>query len=223
MSSHVLSEGLTEPDTLHWAHWQAVAFWLPLGSTGGLRMVGCPTQILWTPPSKVPYPHWCLWPKGFLGCETGEHLGLSLGMAGPHWRVRFPHRSFLCVIVGTTKVYGSPDDPQQWWNSWAFLLRPTGEEHRTSPTPDEEAALLGEVDILQVPEQLEVHELVHPAEWIATHAAPPHPLLPNQVTSLLRRQKKSQQGIKVNTTSAGQWVSAYLEENNRASEWWREF
>ena len=46
----------------------------------------------------------------------------------------------------------------------ASLLRPTGAEHRTSPTPEEEAALLGEVELPQVSEQLEVHELVHPAE-----------------------------------------------------------
>ena len=46
----------------------------------------------------------------------------------------------------------------------ASLLRPIGEEHRTSPTPEEKAALMGEVKLPKVPEQLEVHEQVHPAE-----------------------------------------------------------
>ena len=39
----------------------------------------------------------------------------------------------------------------------AFLLRLTGEEHRTCPTQEEEASLLGRVELPQVPEQLEVH------------------------------------------------------------------
>ena len=30
MSSHTLSKGLTKHEALHWAHWQAVAFQLPL-------------------------------------------------------------------------------------------------------------------------------------------------------------------------------------------------
>ena len=46
----------------------------------------------------------------------------------------------------------------------ASLLRSTGEEHRTSPTPEEKASLLGEVELPQVPEPLKVHELEHPVE-----------------------------------------------------------
>ena len=57
----------------------------------------------------------------------------------------------------------------------ASFLRPTGEEHKTSPTPEEETTLLDEVEPPQVPEQLQVHELVHLSEWIATPAASPHP------------------------------------------------
>ena len=45
----------------------------------------------------------------------------------------------------------------------ASLLNSTGEEHRTSPTSEEEAALLGEVKPPQIPEQKEIHEPVHPA------------------------------------------------------------
>ena len=46
----------------------------------------------------------------------------------------------------------------------ASLLRPRGEEHRTFPTPEEEASLLDKVEPPQAPEQLEVYELVHPVE-----------------------------------------------------------
>ena len=57
----------------------------------------------------------------------------------------------------------------------ATLLRPTEGEHRMSPTPEEEATLLGnikheskpeikhEVEPPQVPEQLGIHEQVQPA------------------------------------------------------------
>ena len=58
----------------------------------------------------------------------------------------------------------------------AYLLRQTGEEHRTSPTPEEEATLLGEIKceikLPQVPE-LGIHEQVHPVEWNATPSASP--------------------------------------------------
>ena len=82
------------------------------------------------------------------------------------------------------------------------LLRPTGEEHRTSATPEEEATVLGKIELPQVPEQLGVHELVHPAEWIATPvASPPSP--PSQPSCLpSQKAKKSQQVIKAKTTSA---------------------
>ena len=78
----------------------------------------------------------------------------------------------------------------------ASLLRPTGEGHKTSPTPDEEATLLGEVEPPQVPDQLEVHEPVHPAEQMTSPAAFPYPLLSNQVTFLPRRQRNPSKGLK---------------------------
>ena len=50
--------------------------------------------------------------------------------------------------MGTTKVHGSPGSDEI---VDASLLRPRGEEHRTSPTPEGKAALLGEVRLPQVP------------------------------------------------------------------------
>ena len=104
----------------------------------------------------------------------------------------------------------------------ATLLKPSREEYGTSPTPEEEATLLGKVELPQVPKTLEAHELVHPAEQIAASAASPWcpPSQPSHLPS--QKTKKSQQEIKVGITSAGQWVHAYLEENNRVPKWWRE-
>ena len=65
----------------------------------------------------------------------------------------------------------------------ASLLSCTGEEHRASPTPEEEATLLGDIkhkiEPPQVQEPLEVHEQVHPAEQTATPTASLPPLLPD--------------------------------------------
>ena len=105
----------------------------------------------------------------------------------------------------------------------ASLPRPTGEEHRTSLTQEEEATPLDKVEPPHVPEQLEVHELSHPAEQIATPVtSPPSP--PSQPSHHpSQKTKKSKQGIKVNTTRAGQWVHVYLEENDRVHKGWKEF
>ena len=61
----------------------------------------------------------------------------------------------------------------------ASLLKPIKGEHGTSPTPEEEATLLGDIkpkikhktEPPQVPEQLEIHEQVQPVEQTATPTA----------------------------------------------------
>ena len=61
----------------------------------------------------------------------------------------------------------------------ASLLRPIKGECGTSPAPEEEATLLGDIkpkikhktEPPQVPEQLEIHEQVQPVEWIAAPTA----------------------------------------------------
>ena len=70
------------------------------------------------------------------------------------------------------------------------LLRPIRGEHLTFPTPEEEATLVDEVKLPKVPEQLEVHEQVHPAEQIAVPtASPPSP--PSQPSHLPFQKAKS--------------------------------
>ena len=62
------------------------------------------------------------------------------------------------------------------------LLKPTGEEHGTSPIPEEEATLLGEeIELPQVsgslPEWLEIPSFVEPGKWSTTPSAPsPSPM-----------------------------------------------
>ena len=46
MFSHILSEGLNEFETLHWACWQAAVFWLPLAQQEAAGW--------WAPPPAIP-------------------------------------------------------------------------------------------------------------------------------------------------------------------------
>ena len=103
----------------------------------------------------------------------------------------------------------------------ASLLRPI-EECGTSPTPQEKTALLGKIKLPQVPEQLEVHEQVHPPEWIAAPTAY-HPSPPSQPGHLpSQKEKKPQEGIKGHsqTWTVGLWL---LGEEWQVPKWWRKF
>ena len=107
----------------------------------------------------------------------------------------------------------------------ASLLSLIGRECRTSPTPEEEAALLGDIkhkiEPSQVPEPLEVCEQVQSAEQTAAPTAS-HPS-----PSFLTRSSPFPEGKEVpgksNQCRCNQWVKAYLEENDRVPKWWREF
>ena len=46
MYSCIISEGLNDPEALHWAHWQTATFWLPLAQW---EVAGW-----WTPPPMIP-------------------------------------------------------------------------------------------------------------------------------------------------------------------------
>ena len=102
----------------------------------------------------------------------------------------------------------------------AFLLKLRGEEHRTLPTLEEEATLLGkEIKLPQVPrspEWPEIPRFVEPAKQTTTSsdssssptAKPSH--LPSG------KSKKSQQGMKANLNSPGRWVRLYLHKHDSA-------
>ena len=74
------------------------------------------------------------------------------------------------------------------------LLKSIEGKCRTSPMPEEEAALLGhikpDIEAPQVPEHLEIHEQIQPAEWTVAPTdslpSPPHevPFLPQSQRSL---------------------------------------
>ena len=171
----IVSEDLTE---------HKATFQLPLAQKKASGWWEAQPGIFWTPPRNVPDPHWCLWPKGFLGCET-EDPGLSLSTAGLSQEVRIPHRSSLWGVTGTTKMYGFPDVPLWGWNSQGFP--PEAHRRGTWNLPCTWAKL-------KHPKFLEVHELEHHAEQIAAPVASLHPHLPNQVTSLPRRETSPHKG-----------------------------
>ena len=110
----------------------------------------------------------------------------------------------------------------------ATFLRLIEGEHGTSPTPEEEAALLGsikhetkpeikyKVGPPQVPEQLEICEQVQSAEQIAALTASfPSPPSPPSHLPFQKAKKPQERATRVDTISAAQCVWAYLEENYR--------
>ena len=163
MGSHIISEGLSNPEALHWAHWQAAAFWLPLAqweASGG-----------WDSP-----PGFCRLchiqflthtnvsgPRDFLAMRQEKTLALAWALQACTGKRGF-HTGVLCKSLWELQKHILPMALSSDKIVKASLLRPTGEEHRTSPSPEEEATLLGKVELPQVPDQLEVHELLHSAE-----------------------------------------------------------
>ena len=91
----------------------------------------------------------------------------------------------------------------------ALLLEPTCEELRTSPTPGEEATLLGEeLELPEVPaaaaslqEHPETPKPEEPTEWINTLSIPvPSPLLQNPAATLLQKQRNLSKGLSLTWT-----------------------
>ena len=114
----------------------------------------------------------------------------------------------------------------------ASLLRPVDGECRTSPTPEEEATLLGninyetkcKIELPPVPEQLEICEQVQPAVQIAapTASLPSPASQPSHLPSQ-KAKKPWERANRMDAVSAAQLVWAYLEENYRVPKWWRVF
>ena len=103
----------------------------------------------------------------------------------------------------------------------ASLSRPIKGECRTSPTPEEEATLLGNIkpeikhktELPQVPEQLEICEQVQLHRELPLLQLLSHPLLLNQGTSPKKASEPQEKAIGADAISATQWVQAYHEEN----------
>ena len=124
----------------------------------------------------------------------------------------------------------------------ASLLEPTGKVHGTSPTPEEEAALLGEepklletpkatslLEHLEIPEPAESSEQInaHPMESteqtdIPSTSPPPSPM-PTPSYHPSQKTKKSQWGIEADPNNAGEWVCSYVQKDEWVPNWWREF
>ena len=92
----------------------------------------------------------------------------------------------------------------------------------------EEAALLGnikpDIETPHVPEQLEIHVQVQTAEQTANSTAS-LPTPPSQPSSLpsQKAKKPQERATRADIIGATQWGWAYLEDNYRVPELWREF
>ena len=111
------------------------------------------------------------------------------------------------------------------------LLEPAGEEHGTSPTPEEEAILLGEEpkplkasEATSLLEHLEIPETVEPTEQIntPTFSAPLSPM-PTPRCHTSHKTKKSQEWMEANPNHTSKWVCFYVQKNKLVPTWWREF
>ena len=110
----------------------------------------------------------------------------------------------------------------------ASLLQPTGVEHGTSPTPEEEAILLGkEVELPEapgsLPECMEIPEPVQPTKQTdAPSPSPPPSPLPQPCCLPSWKTKKSWQEVETDPSHAGKWVCFYMQKNERVPKWWWE-
>ena len=188
------------------------------GPMQGLAVVGCPTQVKWTPPHRFPIPHWCLQPKGFLHCEAGENPGISLGIAGLCQRVRGPNRHSLWVSK-EYQSYMPPDGPQQWWHGWGSPSKTHRRGTWNTPTPEEEAVLLGkEIKWPPVP-----GSSPEPAEGGTTSSASSPPPTHQSNCYTYPKAMESWREIDADPNNPSRWVCFYLQENDRVPKWCREF
>ena len=111
----------------------------------------------------------------------------------------------------------------------ASQLRPTVEEPGPSPTPEEEAALMGEEDEPSevpgpTPRHSEIPRFVESAELTTTPVTSAVPCLASEPHSHpSQKAKKLWEGIDVDPNNPGKWIQAYLERDNRLPEWWKQF
>ena len=190
MFSCILHKSLSELKSLHLAHWQAAVLWLPQAQqeAGGW----------WVPPITIPRLHL----KHYMPSPTSSDfwimrqqktMALTRALQACTEESGFP-TGVLCDVAWELQQCMAPlvvlngDEIVE-----ASLLRPIEAEHRTFPTPEEEATVLGDIKhemkckigLHPVPEQLEICEQVQPAEQIAapTASLPSPPSQPSHLPS----------------------------------------
>ena len=182
MFACILCENLSESEALHIAQWQVAAFWLPLAQN---KTVGW-----WGPPPAIP------------GLQFDQYMPSP---ASSKFRVMREQRTLALerVLHANTEESGCPMGVlckvvRELQMCMAHLLALNGDEiveasflqpmegeHGTSPMPEEEAALMGDIkpDIQSdikpdikaphVPVLLEIQEQTQPAEWTVTPTTSP--------------------------------------------------
>ena len=166
MFSHILHESLSESKGLCLAHWQAATFQLPQPQQEAAR--------LWASPLAIPGLHlkdympspdssnfWIMRQQKTLALamvlqacadESGFPTGVLCDVA---WELQWCMAPLL--VLNGDKIFE------------ASLLRPVEVEHRTSPMPEEEATLLGDIkpnikpdiELPQIPDQLKIQLKIH--------------------------------------------------------------
>ena len=182
MFACVLHENFSESEAHCMAQWQTVAFWLPLAqhkSTGW-----------WAPPPAIPK----LWLEQYMPSPASSNvrvmrqqgtLALARALQAHTKESGYPI-GVICDVARELQQCMAPllalkgDEIVE-----ASLLQPVEGECRTSPTPEEEATLLGDikpdigsdvkldVKVWQVPALLEICEQTQPAEQTITPITSP--------------------------------------------------
>ena len=109
---HLIREGLSKSKSLQWAHWQAVAFRLPLvqheasgwWDAPPVSSRLCPTDFLFHTDASSPRDFWVV--------RKEKSLALAWALQACMPRVGDPNRHSLWVSARTSKVHGPPNDPQ---------------------------------------------------------------------------------------------------------------
>ena len=223
LGAHIVQEGHNNPADQHFALWQVAAFRLPVAQHGASGWWDTPPTLCGLHPQDFLPPTTASDPQDIWVMRQEKTLALAQALQACT-EASGAKTGILCEAAREQQQCMAPlmtlsgDDIVE-----ASLLRPTGEELRPSPTPEEETALLGEEDGPSgvpgpTPRHSEIPRLVEPAE----QTTPP-------VTSTVFHShpswkgKKLWEGIDIDLNKPGKWIQAYLERDSRLPEWWKEF
>ena len=132
VGSHIISEGLTKPEALHWTHWQAVAFWLPLAQQEASGWWDAPPRFCKLHQVKFLTHTNVSGPRNFWTVRQEKTLALAQTLQACAVESGFP-TGFFCKAAWELQKYMAPlIDLSGDVIVKASLLRHTGEEHRAS-------------------------------------------------------------------------------------------
>ena len=221
MFSHILCESLNELEALCLAHWQVVIFQLPQVQQGAVGW--------WTPPLAISGLHledYMPSPasSNFWIMRQQKTMALARALQACTEEAGFP-TGVLCDVAWELQWYMAPlfvlngNEIVE-----ATLLRSIEEEHRTSPTPEAEAALLGDIKFETKPEIKHKVEPPSPRAiedpWAGTdcranchsYSLPLIPSFPTKSPPFLEGKILQERATRVEAIITTQWVQDYLKK-----------